>query len=387
MDFTAQTVRTVAPQQITQGKLPPRLRFVWVEEWMSMLAAEVLPYLARHHDVYYVTAGDQIPDAEFVRVVRTKRRPSINLSGFELSREVNRLYRDGLIDVALVWASIGFGIDRVPFINLEGTSVYAEIELFAARVPAWKRVKFLTGLAHYALPEMVCNRRAAKTIVPSETLKQDILRLHGLPDDRVVVVPHGVEAAHLELFGEKPANLRPRLLFVGRLHFRKGLLPVLQEFMRRRDINAEFIIAGDGPQRDEIERFAAVDARIKFVGQVDRRQLARLLRDTNVFVFPTFYEGFGLALTEAMASGHACVSYDIGIVQEILGDSGILVPLGDAVALIREVAVLVKSPDTIDDYAIRAHKRVRQFSWDEACRSIEKIICNTVEEKRLPANL
>ncbi|HEX5055633.1 MAG TPA: hypothetical protein VFX02_03960, partial [Gammaproteobacteria bacterium] len=104
------TVQTVAPQQLARRKAPTRLKLAWVEEWMSTLAAEMLPYLARHHDVYYVTTGDEVPDAPFIRVIRTPRRPTMNLAGFELSREVNRLYKDGLIDVALVWASIGFGL-------------------------------------------------------------------------------------------------------------------------------------------------------------------------------------------------------------------------------------------------------------------------------------
>ncbi|OLD62441.1 MAG: hypothetical protein AUI47_12595 [Acidobacteria bacterium 13_1_40CM_2_68_5] len=113
----------------------PRLRIAWVEEWMSTLAAEILPGLADRHDVTYVTAGEELPAAPFVRVVRGRRRRHMNLAGFGLSRQVNRLYDDGLIDLAMVWASIGFGLRRVPFINLEGTSVYAEIELFASLVP------------------------------------------------------------------------------------------------------------------------------------------------------------------------------------------------------------------------------------------------------------
>lgn len=376
----AYSAQTVVPQQLARRRSSTRLRLAWVEEWMSTLAAEMLPYLAQHHDVYYVTTGEQVPDAPFVRVIRTPRRPSMNLAGFELSREVNRLYRDGLIDLALVWASIGFGLGKVPFVNLEGTSVYAEIGLFAARVPPWKRVKFLTGLAHYALPEMVCNRRAVKTVVPSAALKQDIVRLHRLAEDRVIVVPHGVEAEHLALFDEKPAELPPRLLFVGRLHFRKGLIPVLEEFVRRPGIAAEFVIAGDGPQRADVERVAAADARIRYTGPVDRKQLARLLLETNIFVFPTFYEGFGLALTEAMASGHACVAYDIEVVREVLGDTGLLAPLDKPAALLDEVARLVSRPALIAAYAARAHERARGFSWDDARHSIERIARDAVRE-------
>jgi len=266
----------------------------------------------------------------------------------------------------------------MPFINLEGTSVFAEIELFASRMPWHRRWHFLTGLIHYALPERVCNRRARRTIVPSEALRRDVLRLHRLSPERVAVVPHGVEPQHLALYRDKPADLRPKLLFIGRLHFRKGLLPILEAYARRRDIDAEFLIAGDGPERPQVEQIAAADRRVRVLGQVDRQRLLLLLRDTNVFVFPTFYEGFGLALTEAMASGHACLSYDIPVVREVLDDTGVLVPLADAAALVDEVGKLVSRPEQIADCAARAHQRAAQFSWDEARLAIERIICETL---------
>jgi glycosyltransferase involved in cell wall biosynthesis len=103
-----------------------------------------------------------------------------------------------------------------------------------------------------------------------------------------------------------------------------------------------------------------------------------LLLSTNIFVFPTFYEGFGLALTEAMASGHASVSYDIPVVREILGDSGAYVPLGDAVGMVDELARLVNAPEAIAAYAARAHERAARFSWRDAETSINQIIGDTM---------
>jgi len=365
---------------MSEGPARPRLRIAWVEEWMSTLAAEILPDLARRHDVTYVTAGEELPAADLVRVVRGRRRRHMNLAGFELSRRVNRLFRDGLIDLAMVWASIGFGLRRVPFINLEGTSVYAEIGLFASFVPWYRRARFLTGLLHYALPEMACNRRTARVIVPSEALKRDIVRLHRLPDERVAVVPHGVEPEHLECYARKAPGPRPGILFVGRLHFRKGILPVLREFVRRRDIDADFYLAGDGPDRAAMQETAAGDGRVKMLGTVGREALKSILTATQVFVLPTYYEGFGLALLEAMASGHACVCYDIPVVREVLGDCGALVPLGDAAALVNAVADLVRDAPRVAALSARAHERAGRFSWDDARTAIDRIVRETILE-------
>lgn len=368
-------------QRIVDHGGSPRLRLVWVEEWMSTLAWELLPYLAQRHAITYVSAGTEIPKADFARVIRGKRWRYMNVAGLELSWYVNRLYRQGLIDLALVWGSIGFGLRGVPFINFEGTSVYASIRLFASLMPWHRRIRFAPGFAHYAIPEMLCDRRALKVVAPSETLRRDILRVHHLPDRKVVVIPHGVEERHLMLYTRKAwRDLRPRLVFVGRLHHWKGITAVLREFVRRRDIDAEFVIVGDGPDRAEIEAVVAGDGRVQVLGLVPPAEVQSILSTTNVFVFPTFYEGFGLALTEAMASGHACVCYDIPINRELLGDCGVYAPLGNAAALIDGVARLVKQPDVITACAERAHQKAAQFSWDQARVSLDRLICDTYLE-------
>jgi glycosyltransferase involved in cell wall biosynthesis len=353
------------------------LRIAWVEEWMSTLAREVLPYLARRHDVTYVTAGDRIPDADFTRVIRCRRYRQMNLAGFGLSRRVNRLHRQGLIDLAAVWGSVAFGLRGVPFVAFEGTSVYAQIGLFASSTPPLRRLGFLTGLVHYALPEMLCDRRAARVVVPSEALRRDIIRLHHLPPGRVVVVPHGAEPDHLRIFGAKRPAPRPRIVYVGRLHVHKGIAAILREFERRPDIDADFHIAGDGPDRQVMQVLAERDARVRLLGNLGRDALESLLRTTRVFVLPTLYEGFGLSLLEAMASGHACVCYDLPVIREILGDDGLLVPAGDAAALVDTVAGILRRPDDIDLHARRAHERARRFSWGRARAAIDSILRET----------
>jgi len=362
----------------------PRLRIAWMEEWMSTLAREVLPDLSRRHEITYVTAGEEVPRGDFARVIRGRRRRHMNLAGFDLSRKVDLLYRDGEIDLALVWASIGFALRRAPFINLEGTSVYAQIGLFACRAPMYRRPRFLPGLVHYALPEMLCNRRALRIIVPSEALKRDIVRLHRVPDGRVAVVPHGVEPGHLRCFERKRPAPRTTLLFVGRLHFGKGIADVLEEFARRPDIDADFVVAGDGPDRPRVERVAAADGRVKMTGALGRGELEALLTTTRVFVLPTWYEGFGLSLLEAMASGHACVCYDVPAVREVLGKAGILAPLGDARALVDVVAGLVRDEERMASLALRAHHRAARFSWEDAVSAIDRIIRDSAPMRPLP---
>jgi len=214
-------------------------------------------------------------------------------------------------------------------------------------------------------------------IVPSEALKRDIVRLHRLPEERVAVVPHGVEPEHLACYAQKEPRPRPGILFVGRLHFRKGILPVLREFVRRGDIDADFYVAGDGPDRAAMQEAAAGDKRVRMLGTVGREALKTILTATRIFVLPTYYEGFGLALLEAMAGGHACVCYDIPVVREVLGDCGVLVPLGNAAALVGAVADLVRDGRRVAALSARAHDRAGRFSWDDARSAIDRIVRET----------
>jgi glycosyltransferase involved in cell wall biosynthesis len=118
------------------------------------------------------------------------------------------------------------------------------------------------------------------------------------------------------------------------------------------------------------------------VGAVGRQQLESILLTTNVFAFPTLYEGFGLALSEAMASGHACVGSDIPVVREVLGDCGVYAPARDAGAFVDELARLVRDPDRVEQLAARAHERAASFSWEDAGIALDQIIRDTIIEDR-----
>jgi glycosyltransferase involved in cell wall biosynthesis len=340
-----------------------RPSIAWVEEWMSWRAFNVLPLLAQHFDITYVTTGEEIPPAALKRVIRLPRWKHMMLAGFSLSRRVDRLYRRGEIDLALVYASIGFGIRRTPYIALEGGSTYREVQLFYPQMPWYRRGRLLTGFIHYAVPEIVCIRRATRVIAISESLKRDLVRLHGLPADRVCVIYNGIGHEYLDIFSRRHRAPRPRALYVGRLHYRKGILRVLEEFVRRPDLNIDFVIAGDGPERPAVERLSTMDRRILYEGHVGRSRLMELLSTSPIFVFPTHYEGFGSSLVEAMAAGCVCVCYDIPITREILGEAGLLVPVGEASALLDRVGSLVAEPSLASGCALKGHQRARSYSW------------------------
>src|SRR5215510_2610167 len=104
----------------------------WVEEWMSWRAEKVLPYLAERFDITYISAGNDVPSANFAAIERVRRSKYMMLAGFGLSRRVDELFRAGRIEMAVVYASIGFAIRHAPYISVEGGSVYYQSRLFSS---------------------------------------------------------------------------------------------------------------------------------------------------------------------------------------------------------------------------------------------------------------
>jgi glycosyltransferase involved in cell wall biosynthesis len=121
---------------------------------------------------------------------------------------------------------------------------------------------------------------------------------------------------------------------------------------------------------------ARLTERITFAGELDRVPLDRRYDAADVFVLPTWYEGYGMAVAEALARGLPVVSTDTGAIGDLVGpDAGLLVPAGDVAALTRALSAVVS------DAALRArlaagaqHARSRLRSWDDAAGLMARTI-------------
>jgi glycosyltransferase involved in cell wall biosynthesis len=128
---------------------------------------------------------------------------------------------------------------------------------------------------------------------------------------------------------------------VGRLVARKGLDNLLQALALNRGVPWHLTIVGDGPERERLERLASelrLAARIRWMGGLPADQLGRLWVDTDVLVLPSralpdWQEPNGHVLVEAMAHEVAVLGSASGVIPEIIGDAGVVVPAGDAPGL------------------------------------------------------
>ena len=189
---------------------------------------------------------------------------------------------------------------------------------------------------------------AVRTLCPSEATRAD-LRDRGF-HDRVEVWSRGVDAeafapAHRssELREEMAPGADTLLLYVGRLAPEKRLGLLMEAFVRLRagERGVALVLVGDGPMRKEWE--ARREPNVHFAGYRAGAALAAAYASGDVFAFPSDTETFGNVVVEAMASGLPVVGVDRGGVRDIIrdGETGFLVPPGDAGAFSEALAALV----------------------------------------------
>lgn len=182
-------------------------------------------------------------------------------------------------------------------------------------------------------------RRAALVLTGTAWSKADLVERYRLPEEKVVVTPYGVGPA-FRPDGPRPER-PPYLLFVGALRPRKDPLGALEAF-RRLDGDLHLVMIGpDKGLRPAVDAYVAahgLGARVEVLGHVDEATLTAHYRGAEALVLPTRYEGFGLPVVEAMASGTPVVTTTVSCLPEVAGAAAVLVPPGDPAALADGVA-------------------------------------------------
>jgi glycosyltransferase involved in cell wall biosynthesis len=193
----------------------------------------------------------------------------------------------------------------------------------------------------------------------SEAMRQAAIRYLGIAPDKIVAIPNGVDLALYSQNCEERAIVRQELGLdpdavvigsVGILNHTKNfqlLIQVAKSILDRRS-GVQFIIVGDGDQRNELETMVAkLGLRRSVILPGFRADINRVLRALDIFALTSRSEGFGLAVVEAMASGLPCVAFDVGALDELVADgqTGFLVKPSDGEVFDAALSRLIAEPE------------------------------------------
>jgi glycosyltransferase involved in cell wall biosynthesis len=208
--------------------------------------------------------------------------------------------------------------------------------------------------------------RADRVLAVSEWTKRDLVERYGVATKKVVVTPNGVD----EIFHPNGAAPKrpPYALFVGAIQPRKDPLTALEAFALLNDDLGLVVVGPEKRGADEVKtavRRLGLDRRVEFAGHVELDELAALYRGAACLVFPSRYEGFGLPVVEAMASGTPVVAAATGALPEIAGDAAILVEPANPAALAAGIERALADRERLVAAGL---ERARRFSWAESAR-------------------
>ena len=208
-------------------------------------------------------------------------------------------------------------------------------------------------------------RRADRVIAVSELTKRDVVDLYGIEPEKVVVTPLAADPR----FGPDgpAADGGPYVLFVGGLQPRKEPTTAIEALSLIGSAAPRIVLAGpDKGGRAETEAAAArLGVRAEFRGHVSQEELAALYRGAGCLVFPSRYEGFGLPVLEAMASGTPVVATTAGALPEVAGDAAVLVEPGNAPALAGGIERALADRERLRAAGLA---RAARYSWAETAR-------------------
>jgi len=252
---------------------------------------------------------------------------------------------------------------------------------------------FSPALKILQFAERMAGKSTSFLTVLSEHEKQINTNLNLFNKNEIVVIPNGIElskfyVSHLErtnarkdLQIEKTINI----ISVGRLSPEKGHVLIFNAFenicSNYKDINCKILIVGDGPEMDHLKIKAKeleelFHIKTLFLGH--KTDIKKYLAAGDIFVLPSFYEGFGLAAIEAMSTGLPVIASNVGGLPEVIDNekNGLLFKSGDFEDLANKLLILINSKPTREKLSEQAFQKSKNFNIDIMLNKYYKLYNN-----------
>ena len=270
---------------------------------------------------------------------------------------------------------------EVPYLG--GTPAILTIhDLSPWRNPAWHDA---AGRVRRRTPWLVRLHRARMILTVSEAVRREVIGHFGVSPEQVRAVPLAASPIFRPLEEDAPTETpppaRPFFLFVGTLEPRKNVAALVEAWRETRgQTGADLVVAGRN--RADFVPIASCDG-LNFLGEVSDPELPRLYSDALAFVYPTFYEGFGLPVLEAMQCGCPVITSHDPAVMEVAGGAAIhAASVSEIADAMRGIAA---NPRLRRDLRNAGLARAAAFSWKGTARETHAIYAELASGQGIPS--
>lgn len=277
--------------------------------------------------------------------------------------------------------------------TIQDLAVYKFPKLF----PKGKRIK-----AKYNRKAMA--GRADKVIAVSNNTKNDVENIFGVQEEKIVVINNGVDERFFCEVPDSHTDLRRELadkfkinkdyiLFVGTLEPVKNITRLIQAFKifkqnatrkgKRHDY--QLVIGGKrgwlAGEYVQIAKDTGLEDDIKFLGYVEGDDLRKLYKNARLFMMPSLYEGFGMTVLEAMASGTPSIISDIYPLKRIARDAVEYIDPNGSEEIAKKIEDLIEDEERKNELIKKGIERAKEFSWDGCANETLKVYEELVDKK------
>ncbi|MEQ1895764.1 MAG: glycosyltransferase family 4 protein [Vicinamibacterales bacterium] len=226
--------------------------------------------------------------------------------------------------------------------------------------------------SHYVRPVQKRKEMALADLVlaPTDFVRRSV---HRFVDKEVKLAPYGVDLDFWQPAASKPTTGQLRFIYAGQCSLRKGIPVLLQAWLAAGLKDAELELVG--PWRLAGGRQHLLPPGVRLIGPLSRAALRSRYRSAGVFVFPSFFEGFGLVLLEAMACGLPAVATNATAGPDVLSEeSGHVIPAGDVEALVESLRWFSRNRDRLPEMARAARAAAELHSWKSYRRCVSEAV-------------
>jgi len=349
-------------------------------------------FAALDHDAEFVTYLSRQPLQEDLPDRFLKHRVSVNpfiRLGFDIPRRL-RQDRPDLLHVqytAPVFCSTPIVVSVHDVSFLEHPEYFTSLRALQLRCTVQRTVK-----------------AASRVLTATEFSKRSILAAYALPEETITVLPNGVSADFRPIAREvAQRSLKssrgvptPFILTVSDLQPRKNHLGLIRAFEQliaaHPQLPHHLVVVGKetwhSPAIRAAARKSSVGSRIHFTGFVSEDELRQLYGACDLFVYPSFYEGFGLPIIEAMASGRAVACSNTSGMPEVADSAALLFDPHSVADMVLAMRDLLLNPELRMRMERLGMQRAAIFSWDRtAARTLDLYYEVAGNPNRAPAHL
>ncbi len=225
-------------------------------------------------------------------------------------------------------------------------------------------------------------------ITISESAKNDIINNLHIKAEKIKIISPGIDLEEyskkysmeeLKEVQDKYKLPKDYILYLGTIEPRKNIERIIRAFMKlKKEKNMEtikLVIAGGKGWKYEkvMELIEAMSGEIIFTDYIDEKDKIPIYKMAKMFVFPSLYEGFGIPVLEAMASGIPVITSNVSSLPEVAGDAAILVNPFNESEIYEGYKKLLLESDFYNDAVRRGLQQAKKFQWKESAKKLEEI--------------